>query len=179
MARDPARGGSCERTRASPGYVHQHSRTSPGSRVGAWWLQGTAGAKDRHEDDAAAHCPQAPHRRAHSPADGRGRHDTGQRGTVRALASPSGLHHGGWQPVPARGAQRCFRRCPPWRATLNPSPQHACEEIDQQDQRYHHEDEELCTCHRCLYGLGPAGGSSPVSAIASRMAVSAWTFFIR
>ena len=31
----------------------------------------------------------------------------------------------------------------------------------------------------CLYGLGPAGGSSPVPAMDSRMAVSAWTFFIR
>ncbi len=49
-----------ESMRASPGRVHQHSRSVPGSRVGAWWLQGTAGAKDRHEHDAAAHRSRAP-----------------------------------------------------------------------------------------------------------------------
>jgi hypothetical protein len=38
------------------------------------------------------------------------------------------------------------------------------------------------SCARVIgpsYGLGPAGGSSPVSAMASRIVVSAWTFFIR
>jgi hypothetical protein len=43
------------------------------SRAGVWGLQGPAGAQHRHEDDAAAHRPSAPERRARPSAGGHGR----------------------------------------------------------------------------------------------------------
>ena len=42
----------------------RHSDAILGSGLVIWWLQGAAGAKNRHEDDTVAHGPQAAQRGA-------------------------------------------------------------------------------------------------------------------
>jgi hypothetical protein len=168
-----------ERTRAFPGRVHPHPQTFLRSRAGVWGFQSPAGAQHRHEDDAAAHRPSVPEGRARPSAGGRGRPGGTRRGRGWALACLPRLCHGGWRPASAGGHRRRLGRGPPRRVARAPAPQPTRHEIEQQDDPQAQQEEELLTCHRCLYGLGPAGGSSPVSAMASRIDVSACTFFIR
>jgi hypothetical protein len=65
---------------------------------------------------------------------------------------------------------------------LAPAAQSAQQPVEQRQQNENKQDQDLFYANvfqRSSYRLCPGVGWSPVSAMASRMAVSAWTFFIR
>ena len=81
--------------------------------------------------------------------------------------------------MPLAGREMHVRLASPRCLALAPHPEPARDEADQRGQHQEREEEELLKRHRPSYPFGGAAGSSPVPAMASRIAVSACTFFIR
>jgi len=164
----------------SPAATRQGLERLSGRPCGRRLLQRAAGAEDRHRDHGSADLRQASQPSLPARASpGRRR----QRRAQHAFGRKDRLHAASpWREVGRRSRGLGRRRGGPY--ALHPALEPAHHQVEKRYQQDDRDEEQLRRGERSHdrappYLFGPAGGSGPPSAMASRIVVSAWTFFIR